>query len=88
LIRRGAEENGGLRDQSCAQRDQQTLRCRIGARYVSLQVGAGEFLVILGPSGCGKSTLLRAIAGLESVDAGTIETTASASIICHPANAV
>jgi multiple sugar transport system ATP-binding protein len=40
---------------------------------VSLQVGAGEFLVVLGPSGCGKSTLLRAIAGLESVDAGTIE---------------
>jgi multiple sugar transport system ATP-binding protein len=40
---------------------------------VSLEVGAEEFLVVLGPSGCGKSTLLRAIAGLESIDSGTIE---------------
>jgi multiple sugar transport system ATP-binding protein len=40
---------------------------------VSLEIGANEFLVVLGPSGCGKSTLLRAIAGLESIDSGTIE---------------
>ena len=40
---------------------------------VSLSVGAEEFLVVLGPSGCGKSTLLRAIAGLETIDSGTIE---------------
>jgi multiple sugar transport system ATP-binding protein len=40
---------------------------------VSLEIGAEEFLVVLGPSGCGKSTLLRAIAGLESIDSGTIE---------------
>jgi multiple sugar transport system ATP-binding protein len=40
---------------------------------VSLEIGAAEFLVVLGPSGCGKSTLLRAIAGLESIDAGEIE---------------
>jgi multiple sugar transport system ATP-binding protein len=40
---------------------------------VSLDVGAEEFLVVLGPSGCGKSTLLRAIAGLESIDSGSIE---------------
>ncbi len=40
---------------------------------VSLEIGASEFLVVLGPSGCGKSTLLRAIAGLESIDAGEIE---------------
>ncbi len=40
---------------------------------VSLEIGADEFLVVLGPSGCGKSTLLRAIAGLESIDSGTIE---------------
>ncbi|WP_319533001.1 sn-glycerol-3-phosphate ABC transporter ATP-binding protein UgpC [uncultured Cohaesibacter sp.] len=39
---------------------------------ISLHIEAGEFLVFLGPSGCGKSTLLRMIAGLESVDAGTI----------------
>src|SRR5437868_3756108 len=30
---------------------------------VSLDIGDGEFFVLLGPSGSGKSTLLRAIAG-------------------------
>ena len=39
---------------------------------VDLTVGDGEFLVLVGPSGCGKSTLLRMIAGLESVDSGSI----------------
>ncbi|GGE11942.1 ABC transporter ATP-binding protein [Aureimonas endophytica] len=39
---------------------------------ISLDIRANEFVVFLGPSGCGKSTLLRMIAGLESVDAGTI----------------
>ncbi|NHT75450.1 carbohydrate ABC transporter ATP-binding protein (CUT1 family) [Rhizobium sp. PP-F2F-G38] len=49
---------------------------RYGAMTVlenlSLSVKANEFMVFLGPSGCGKSTLLRMIAGLESVDEGTI----------------
>jgi len=39
---------------------------------VSLDIGDGEFLVLVGPSGCGKSTLLRMIAGLEDVTSGTI----------------
>ncbi len=39
---------------------------------VSLEIGSGEFLVLVGPSGCGKSTLLRMIAGLEEVSEGTI----------------
>jgi ABC-type Fe3+/spermidine/putrescine transport system ATPase subunit len=30
---------------------------------VSIEVGEGEFFVLLGPSGSGKSTLLRAVAG-------------------------
>jgi multiple sugar transport system ATP-binding protein len=37
-----------------------------------LDVRDGELLAVVGPSGCGKSTLLRCIAGLESVDAGTV----------------
>ena len=37
---------------------------------VSLDVAAGEFVVLVGPSGCGKSTLLRMIAGLERADGG------------------
>lgn len=41
--------------------------------HVSLDVAAGEFLILLGPSGCGKTTLLRTIAGLEEADAGSIE---------------
>ncbi|MBI5202976.1 MAG: sn-glycerol-3-phosphate ABC transporter ATP-binding protein UgpC [Elusimicrobia bacterium] len=39
---------------------------------VDLEVGKGEFLVMVGPSGCGKTTLLRLIAGLERVDEGTV----------------
>ncbi len=39
---------------------------------VSLQTRPGELMALLGPSGSGKTTLLRAIAGLETVDAGRI----------------
>jgi multiple sugar transport system ATP-binding protein len=39
---------------------------------VELDIGDGEFVVLVGPSGCGKSTLLRMIAGLEDVTEGTI----------------
>ncbi|HEV7653091.1 MAG TPA: ABC transporter ATP-binding protein [Actinophytocola sp.] len=40
---------------------------------VTLEIGAGSFVVLLGPSGCGKTTLLRCIAGLENPDGGEIE---------------
>ena len=39
---------------------------------LNLEVGAGEFVVLLGPSGCGKSTLLNCIAGLLDVSDGQI----------------
>ena len=39
---------------------------------LSLDVHSGEFVVFLGPSGSGKSTVLRMIAGLESIDSGTL----------------
>ncbi|WP_018151876.1 ABC transporter ATP-binding protein [Leeia oryzae] len=38
----------------------------------SLQLEAGETLVLLGPSGCGKTTLLRQVAGLETLDSGSV----------------
>ncbi|MDP9398461.1 MAG: sn-glycerol-3-phosphate ABC transporter ATP-binding protein UgpC [Actinomycetota bacterium] len=39
---------------------------------LDLEIGDGEFLVLVGPSGCGKSTSLRMLAGLEDVDGGAI----------------
>ena len=39
---------------------------------LNLEVGQGEFLVLLGSSGCGKSTLLNCIAGLLDITDGQI----------------
>jgi multiple sugar transport system ATP-binding protein len=39
---------------------------------VNLEIGAGEFMVIVGPSGSGKTTTLRMIAGLEKPTSGNI----------------
>ncbi len=40
---------------------------------VSMHLKRGEVVALLGPSGSGKTTLLRAVAGLESPRAGTID---------------
>ena len=40
---------------------------------VNLEVGDGEFVVLVGPSGCGKSTLLRMVAGLEEITEGVLK---------------
>ena len=39
---------------------------------ISFGIGEAEFLALVGPSGSGKSTLLNCIAGIDTVDAGTI----------------
>lgn len=41
-------------------------------RGVSLELRAGEIVVLLGPSGCGKTTLLRILAGLVVADNGRL----------------
>ncbi|MFM2113609.1 MAG: hypothetical protein RL643_567, partial [Actinomycetota bacterium] len=52
------------------------LRRRLGDKSVldgvDLAVGAGELVTLVGPSGCGKTTLLRVIAGLESLESGSV----------------
>ena len=39
---------------------------------LDLEVGDGEFMVLVGPSGCGKTTALRMVAGLEDISSGTL----------------
>ena len=46
-----------------------TVRALDGA---SLDIGRGRFTAIMGPSGSGKSTLMHAMAGLDTVDSGSI----------------
>src|SRR4051794_32380215 len=41
-------------------------------KEMSLDVGDGEFMILVGPSGCGKSTALRMIAGLEDITEGEL----------------
>jgi multiple sugar transport system ATP-binding protein len=47
-----------------------------GTRAVSgldLDIGDGEFMVLVGPSGCGKTTALRMLAGLEDISEGVVK---------------
>src|SRR3954468_1855098 len=41
-------------------------------KHMDLEIGDGEFMILVGPSGCGKSTALRMIAGLEDITSGEL----------------
>jgi multiple sugar transport system ATP-binding protein len=41
-------------------------------KELNLEIGDGEFMILVGPSGCGKSTALRMIAGLENITHGDL----------------
>src|ERR671930_2412200 len=42
-------------------------------KHMNLDIGDGEFMILVGPSGCGKSTALRMIAGLEDITDGELK---------------
>lgn len=44
----------------------------VALNNINLVVPSGQTLAILGLSGCGKSTLLKVVAGIETLDSGTI----------------
>ncbi len=46
---------------------------RIVIAGLNLRIERGEFVALLGESGCGKTTLLRALAGLDTIQAGRID---------------
>ena len=39
---------------------------------LDLEIGDGEFMVLVGPSGCGKTSVLRMVAGLEEITGGVV----------------
>jgi len=49
-----------------------TFRGHVALHDLSLDIGDGEFFVLLGPTGAGKTTTLRLIAGLDAPDSGAI----------------
>ena len=44
----------------------------VAAKGIDIDIGDGEFMVLVGASGCGKSTTLRMVAGLETPTQGKI----------------
>lgn len=52
---------------------------------LDLEIGAGEFVILLGRSGSGKTTLLRTIGGLDPVDGQDVTTPQSRAVVFQDA---
>jgi spermidine/putrescine transport system ATP-binding protein len=50
----------------------QTYGAQTVLHDISLEIAAGEYIVLLGPSGCGKTTLLNILGGFATPSAGTV----------------
>jgi ABC-type glutathione transport system ATPase component len=75
----GASRHVPIAEVSGAAKSYQQRRVFSGARYevqalrdVDLRIERGTTKGLAGPSGCGKSTVARCLAGLETLDAGTV----------------
>ena len=55
----------------------------LAVNRLNLEVGEGEFLILVGPSGCGKTTALRMVAGLEEATSGESGSAGVSSTTCH-----
>ena len=49
-----------------------TVNAKTALRDLSLTLNDGDFVTVIGGNGAGKSTMLNAVAGVWSVDAGSI----------------
>jgi sulfonate transport system ATP-binding protein len=57
----------------------------LALRDVTVTVRRGEFVCLVGASGCGKSTLLNLLAGLDRVQAGSMEISGRVSLLFQEA---
>jgi NitT/TauT family transport system ATP-binding protein len=57
----------------------------LALRDVTMSVERGEFVCLVGASGCGKTTLLNLLAGLDRVQAGSIEVNGRVSLLFQEA---
>ena len=57
----------------------------LALRDVTMSVERGEFVCLVGASGCGKTTLLNLLAGLDRVQAGSMEVNGRVSLLFQEA---